>query len=157
MTINLNLLHKIIFPLLTVFIAFLNYIITLPILESGFGSKSLESELWPLGAVLIILLIFFAYFTSKIFTEKGFEDTWKRTLKTTTIGSIVFAVINGLSALVIMLYLILFQIESPLAIDYSYVAIINILIFLSSPILIIIMGINFYRDFRIYERKKRSE
>jgi hypothetical protein len=112
-----------------------------------------ETAFWFI--LTILLLVFFSYFTYKIFTKKEFIDKWKRTLKITTIGSIVFALIIGLIGLIMQIHLSSYEFRNmPEGLDFSYAIGISFLSLLFAFILIIMISINFYKDFKIAKSNK---
>lgn len=114
-----------------------------------------ETAFWFIPTML--LLVFLSYFTFKIFTKKEFTDKWKRTLKTTTIGSIVFGLIIGLIGLIAHLDLASHVDTFPGErgeLAFMYAIGISFLSLLFAFILIIMISINFYKDFKIAKSNK---
>lgn len=152
MKLNINILNKMIFSFLTFFIIFVNYMLIKILWKHGFD----ETAFWLIPT--ISLLIFFSYFTFKLFTRK--KDTrnkiinkWSRTLKTTTTGVIVFSSIIGLIILIMHMHLSSYKVGNmPEGLNFSYAIGISFLSLLFAFILIVMISISFYKDIKTYKK-----
>ncbi len=114
-----------------------------------------ETAFWFIPTIL--LLVFFSYFTYKIFIKKEFIEKWKITLKTTTIGSIVFGLIIGLISLIMYFHTSSHVDTFPGEggeLAFMYAVGISFLSLLFAFILIIMISISFYKDFKIAKSNK---